>query len=738
MDVADGPCESDGRRDGTCEPPAGMEVAVLACGCFWGAEKGFWRLPGVHNTKVGYAGGTDDSPPTYERVCAGLTGHAEAVRIIYDPIVISFADILRWFWQCHDPTQADGQGNDRGRQYRSAIFCTSDQQLLAVRETRSAYQRLLRVNGVRSPIVTEVKPLQNFYSAEAAHQQYLARPDSRPYCSARPLMMRCSAADWRCSLPLELAPRLGESFWTAHAPTHRCALTLPNEQIIWDHVIWDAPPPPAPQPVQGSEELMVPKAHGTCARGVQQQLRWGCDRATSDRICCFNRRFAERRGYWQTTRLHRMCSAATPPSSSAESTVVLTFFDSVHGLPCYQVGGSGRTWAMFERESREHGWPSFRDTEVIWQNVRVLPDGEVVSTGGVHLGHNLADMHGNRHCINLVSIAGRPMVPCGAAAAVEGAATAVQAAEAAAVPRPSALGSGASSTLAAPSSESASANDYDGPWHDLPPVAIVPLSGEATVVCHEHHCVADGIAEVVRSRLGPRAVVVRDWHADVSASAVLFIVEVERDGTSCDAARKFLRQLTKSPATLFGDAELATKAVGVLGLARSVCSFSAASGGADKFAGAARLQARLVSAGCELLVPMGMSEVELEGVEVAVLPWADAAARAFEELIARRLDTLFGRGLPPSVAEPTSVAEATMSRAADPCATEHMSKADGDDANWRAGAGEQATERSAVDDPQRTLPSEILGHRVLSAAVMLAAGSLLMLSVRACRRMRDT
>ena len=744
--VEHAPTEDDGSK---CPPPAGMEVAILACGCFWGAEKGFWRLPGVHSTEVGYTGGSEDSP-TYELVCAGLTGHAEAVRIVYDPIVISFSDILRWFWQCHDPTQADGQGNDRGRQYRSAIWYTSDQQMLVVQATRLAYQRMLRANGIHLPIATEVKPLATFHRAEPVHQHYLAKPDSRPYCSARPLMLPCSAAAWRdsgLSLPPELAPRLDESFWAAHAPTHHCALTLPNEPIIWDEVPWavichghgsqavDARSPSAPAPVQGSEDLMAPKSHGTCDRGVQRQLRWGCDRAVSDRICCYNRRFAERRGYWESTRLQRMRAMALAPSSAAGGEPLVTFFDSVHGVPCYQVGGAGRSWSEFERESRAHGWPSFRDGEVNWQHVRVLPDGEVVSTGGVHLGHNLADAHGNRHCVNLVSIAGRPTMMRGAEAlegvlAVEGSPT---------VPRPApppTPGPG-SSTLAAPSSTSALADVYDGPWQDLPPVAIVPLGGEAAVVGHEHHGVADGIAEVVRGRLGPRAVVVTDWYADVRASAVLFVVEVERDGTGCDAARKFLRQLTKTPDPLFGDAGLATKAVGVLGLARSVCSFSAASGGAEKFAGAARFQTRLVSAGCELLVPMGMAEVELEDVDKVVLPWADAAARAFEELISRRLGTLFACGATPSVAELASEGETTPSLAAVSAAafaTEDDTKTD--EASCRAEAADElASETPTRDEARVPWRSEILDHRVLlSAGALLGAASLLMLSLRASRR----
>lgn len=715
--------------------PPSMEMVVLACGCFWGAEKGFWRLPGVCCTEVGYAGGSEQESgePTYELVCAGLTGHTEAVRIVYDPVVIAFADIMRWFWQCHDVTQADGQGNDRGSQYRSAIYYTSNEQLLAVEATRSAYQRMLRANGVPRPLVTEVAPLASFHRAEPSHQQYLAKPGARPYCSARPLMLLWSDTDWReavLSLPPELAPRLGDAFWRAHAPKHHCALTLPHEQIIWDDVpspmLHDhAPRSPPPAPVQGSEELMAPKANGTCDRAVQRQLRWGCDHATADRICCFNRQFAERRGYWESTRLKSMPSSVEPSCSPTEASTLITFFDSVHGLPCYQIGGAGRSWDEFERESRSHGWPSFRDDEVDWQHVRILPDGEVVSVRGAHLGHNLADAHGNRHCINLVSVAGRPKAPQAATAATTAAAVSSQMATppfgetlsaGSSTGKRDSLGSFGACNFAPTSSDSTIA---EGPWVDLPPVAIVPLGGEATVVGHEHHCAAEGIAQVVRSRLGPRAVVVDDWHAHVSAMVILFIVEVESDGTSCDGARKFLRRLTRSPATVFGAVDLSTKAIGVLALARSVCAFSAASGGSDKYAGAAKLQARLVGAGCELLVPMGTSEVELEDVDVAVLPWVDASGRAFEQRLAHRIEIL-GGGPPAAASVAAETVPLSCAGAADGAAAEPN------------GCETEATDRSAINAASGPMmPTRGTSRRLLLAA-LLGAGSLLVL--RACRR----
>jgi len=166
-------------------PPAeGQAEACFGCGCFWGAEKGFWRLPGVVTTAVGYAGGQLPSP-TYEQVCSGRSGHAEVVRVVWDTAQVSFADLLKLFWECHDPTQGTRQGNDRGSQYRSAIY-VDDPQLLALAEaSRQAYQSALDAAG-RGPITTEITSGQRFHFAEPYHQQYLAKPGSRPYCSAQP------------------------------------------------------------------------------------------------------------------------------------------------------------------------------------------------------------------------------------------------------------------------------------------------------------------------------------------------------------------------------------------------------------------------------------------------------------------------------------------------------------------------------------------------------------------------
>ncbi|MBM5806201.1 MAG: peptide-methionine (S)-S-oxide reductase MsrA [Cyanobacteria bacterium M_surface_10_m2_179] len=161
-----------------------QQEALFGCGCFWGAEKGFWRLPGVISTAVGYAGGFTPNP-TYEEVCSGRTGHTEVVRVVWDVNAVDFSDLLKLFWECHDPTQGMAQGNDTGTQYRSAVY-VNEPQLLAIAEaSRDRYQQLLNANG-RGAITTEVAASKPFFFAETYHQQYLARPGSRPYCSARP------------------------------------------------------------------------------------------------------------------------------------------------------------------------------------------------------------------------------------------------------------------------------------------------------------------------------------------------------------------------------------------------------------------------------------------------------------------------------------------------------------------------------------------------------------------------
>ena len=161
--------------------PAGTEVAEFALGCFWGAERRFWQTPGVVSTAVGYEGGLTPNP-TYEEVCSGRTGHAEAVRAVFDPARVTYQDLLKVFWESHDPTQGMRQGNDIGTQYRSVIFFASPAQQSAAEESLAAYQKNLTEAGY-GEITTEVVPAGEFYFAEDYHQQYLSsnkNPDG--YC----------------------------------------------------------------------------------------------------------------------------------------------------------------------------------------------------------------------------------------------------------------------------------------------------------------------------------------------------------------------------------------------------------------------------------------------------------------------------------------------------------------------------------------------------------------------------
>jgi len=153
--------------------PAGLSEAVFGLGCFWGAEKLFWQLPGVYSTAVGYAGGYTPNP-TYEEVCSGRTGHAEVVRVIYDPKVISYDDLLRIFWESHDPTQGMRQGNDTGTQYRSAIYVSNEEQRDEAEESKRIYQARLKAAG-KGVITTQILDAPVFYYAEDYHQQYLAK-----------------------------------------------------------------------------------------------------------------------------------------------------------------------------------------------------------------------------------------------------------------------------------------------------------------------------------------------------------------------------------------------------------------------------------------------------------------------------------------------------------------------------------------------------------------------------------
>jgi len=153
--------------------PEGLEIAEFGLGCFWGAERRFWQTPGVWVTAAGYAGGFTPNPD-YKEVCSGLTGHAEVVRVVFDPGEVAYGELLRIFWESHDPTQGMRQGGDVGTQYRSVIHAASDAQREAAEASRAAYQQALAAAG-RGQITTEILPAPEFYFAEEYHQQYLAK-----------------------------------------------------------------------------------------------------------------------------------------------------------------------------------------------------------------------------------------------------------------------------------------------------------------------------------------------------------------------------------------------------------------------------------------------------------------------------------------------------------------------------------------------------------------------------------
>ena len=218
--------------------PAGHKVAVFANGCFWGSEKGVWRLPGggVYSTAVGYAAGFTPNP-TYEEACSGRTGHTEAVQVVYDPEKISFADILRWFWEAHDPTAGMGQGNDRGTQYRSGFYWFDDEQKELIEASKKAYEAALG-----RPITTETAAASDydkyggvFFYGEGYHQQYLAKPGARPYCSAQPKCVSLPAFEsWApAALKEKHAPKLPEAFWKKYEPKPGCVINSPDAPIKW-------------------------------------------------------------------------------------------------------------------------------------------------------------------------------------------------------------------------------------------------------------------------------------------------------------------------------------------------------------------------------------------------------------------------------------------------------------------------------------------------------------------------
>jgi len=170
------------------EPKSLQDSIIFGCGCFWGAEKCFWKLPGVITTSVGYAGG-EKKNPTYNEVCSGITGHAEVVKVVWDVNKIDISDLLKMFWECHNPTQKNRQGNDIGTQYRSAIYYTNKLNTDIINTSKEAYQKLLNSNNF-GLIETEIKIIDTYYYAEDYHQQYLAVEGSRQYCSASPTKVK--------------------------------------------------------------------------------------------------------------------------------------------------------------------------------------------------------------------------------------------------------------------------------------------------------------------------------------------------------------------------------------------------------------------------------------------------------------------------------------------------------------------------------------------------------------------
>lgn len=178
--------------------PAGLEVGYFGMGCFWGAERLFWQTPGVHSTAVGYQGGFTANP-TYEETCTGRTGHTEAVQVVYDPAKVSYEDLLKVFWENHDPTQGNRQGNDVGSQYRSAVYTTSDAQLATANASREAFNPTVRAAGL-DDITTEIAPAGTFYYAEDHHQQYLSsQKNPNGYCNHGPNGLTCPVGVARAS-----------------------------------------------------------------------------------------------------------------------------------------------------------------------------------------------------------------------------------------------------------------------------------------------------------------------------------------------------------------------------------------------------------------------------------------------------------------------------------------------------------------------------------------------------------
>eukprot|EP00959_Pyramimonas_sp_CCMP1952_P360456 7548526-Pyramimonas_sp.AAC.1 len=270
-----------------------LKVAVFGTGCFWGTEKGFWRLPGVYSTAVGYCAGYTEHA-TYEQVCSGRTYHNEVVQVVYDPAKISYADLLKMFWAQHDPTQGMGQvctavqlararfegfpregqasehgflcdegaprdadmlikGNDRGTQYRSGIYFTDDEQKALAEASKEDFQvqsvyslsgscahlsprRVPQQKNISAKgfgeITTEIIPAPEFYYAEDYHQQYLAKPGARPYCSAQPTGIPLGSEFIPKEMAEKHAPKIPESFWADKGPRPGCTINGPNTQFV--------------------------------------------------------------------------------------------------------------------------------------------------------------------------------------------------------------------------------------------------------------------------------------------------------------------------------------------------------------------------------------------------------------------------------------------------------------------------------------------------------------------------
>ena len=205
------------------ESEAGQDTLIFGCGCFWGAEKCFWKLPGVITTSVGYAGGHTNNP-TYNDVCSGFTGHTEVVKVVWDKSIIDISDLLKMFWECHDPTQKNKQGNDTGTQYRSAIYFLNKESEQIILNSRDAYQKKLSENNLGS-IETEIKQIDQYHFAEDYHQQYLASQGSRQYCSASPTNIKLDTFQ---GSNFKLNSKIWESFdWTIE----KCVLRSDNKQI---------------------------------------------------------------------------------------------------------------------------------------------------------------------------------------------------------------------------------------------------------------------------------------------------------------------------------------------------------------------------------------------------------------------------------------------------------------------------------------------------------------------------